>query len=170
MAGADPVVRVARPPAVAAIKVTKAAHLLEKQVLCSRRLLSYMQKPAFLLLLLTLAGPLAAQPVAPLPHPDVPAAMDVAGLHLVLNEEARRLVQQRADALCRHQPSFQARVDLADGSFPIIDKVLQQEGVPLDFRYLALQESALRGDAQSVHDAVGYWQLKQGTATDLGWW
>ncbi|WP_201981490.1 LysM peptidoglycan-binding domain-containing protein [Hymenobacter rubidus] len=128
-----------------------------------------MRNPvAFLLILVSLTGPLAAQPLAPRLHPDVPAAMNVAGIHLVLNEEAQRLVQQKADGLCRHQPSFQARVDLADASFPIIDRVLKEEGVPLDFRYLALQESALQGDARSNHEAVGYWQLKQETATDLG--
>lgn len=125
-----------------------------------------MRKPAFLLLALALATSTQAQTTRP--HSDVPAAMDVAGLHLEINEAARTLIQQKADALCRHQPSFQARVDLADGSFPIIDKVLQQEGVPLDFRYLVLQESALRGDAQSIHEAVGYWQMKKGTATELG--
>ncbi|MBU6120780.1 LysM peptidoglycan-binding domain-containing protein [Hymenobacter siberiensis] len=119
-------------------------------------------------ILLTLTGALAAQSLAPRPHPDVPAAMDVAGIHLVLSEEAQRLVQQKADGLCRHQPSFQARVDLADASFPIIDRVLKEEGVPLDFRYLALQESALLGNARSNHEAVGYWQLKQETATGLG--
>ncbi|MGY3088985.1 membrane-bound lytic murein transglycosylase D [Hymenobacter sp. UYAg731] len=119
-------------------------------------------------LLLTFTGALAAQPLAPRPHPDVPAAMDVAGIHLVLSEEAQRLVQQKADGLCRHQPSFQARVDLADASFPIIDRVLKEQGVPLDFRYLALQESALLGNARSNHEAVGYWQLKQETATGLG--
>jgi hypothetical protein len=59
-------------------------------------------------------------------------------------------------------------VDLADAAFPIIDRVLQQEGVPLDFRYLVLQESALQGDARSTSDAVGYWQLKHDTATGLG--
>ena len=117
---------------------------------------------------MALAGPLAAQPAAPRPHPDVPAAFDVAGVHLVLTEEAQRLVQQKADGLCRHQPSFQARVDQADAAFPIIDRVLQEEGVPLDFRYLALQESALIGNARSNHEAVGYWQLKQETATGLG--
>ncbi|MBH8558182.1 LysM peptidoglycan-binding domain-containing protein [Hymenobacter negativus] len=119
-------------------------------------------------ILLTFTGTLAAQPLASRPHPDVPAAMDVAGIHLVLSEEAQRLVQQKADGLCRHQPSFQARVDLADASFPIIDRVLKEEGVPLDFRYLALQESALLGNARSNHEAVGYWQLKQETATGLG--
>ena len=117
---------------------------------------------------MALAGPLVAQPLALHPYPSVPAAMEVAGLHLVLSEEAQRLVQQKADGLGRHQPSFQARVDLADASFPIIDRVLREEGVPLDFRYLALQESALQGDARSNHEAVGYWQLKQETATGLG--
>ena len=101
-------------------------------------------------------------------QPAVPAAMDVAGLHLVLNAEAQRLVQQKAESLLRHQPSFQARVDLADAAFPIIDRVLKEEGVPLDFRYLPLQESALQPDAQSVHGAVGYWQLKRETALSLG--
>ncbi|MFC7667770.1 transglycosylase SLT domain-containing protein [Hymenobacter humi] len=112
--------------------------------------------------------PGAAQPSTARPQAVVPAAFDVFGLHLVLNEEARRLVQQKADGLRRHQPSFQARVDLADAAFPIIDRVLQEEGVPLDFRYLPLQESALLGNAQSVHDAVGYWQFKRETAADLG--
>ncbi|WP_233169337.1 LysM peptidoglycan-binding domain-containing protein [Hymenobacter sp. BT523] len=111
---------------------------------------------------------LAAQSAVSAPRPTVPAAFDVAGLHLVLNPEAQRLVQQKADGLSRHQPSFQARVDQADAAFPIIDRVLKEEGVPLDFRYLVLQESALIGDAQSVHEAVGYWQLKRETATGLG--
>ncbi len=115
---------------------------------------------------LRMTGSLAAQPAAP--HTAVPAAFDVAGLHLVLTDEARQLVQQKADGLRRHQPSFQARVDLADAAFPIIDRVLREGGVPLDFRYLALQESALQGDARSIHEAVGYWQLKQETAQGLG--
>jgi membrane-bound lytic murein transglycosylase D len=129
-----------------------------------------MRKPVLLTLCLAvvLAGPAAAQPTSRAQHPDVPAELDVAGVHLVLNEAAQRLVQQRADGLCRHQPSFQARVDMADAAFPIIDRVLSEEGVPLDFRYLALQESALLGNAQSPHMAVGYWQLKRETAVDMG--
>ncbi|TPG67291.1 LysM peptidoglycan-binding domain-containing protein [Hymenobacter nivis] len=122
-----------------------------------------------LLALLALAGaPAAAQRPAAGAHPSVPAELDALGLHLVLTEEARRLVQARADALVRHQPSFQARVDLADAAFPLIDQTLQQAGVPRDFRYLALQESALLPDAESAHGAVGYWQFKRETATGLG--
>jgi membrane-bound lytic murein transglycosylase D len=129
-----------------------------------------MRNPvALLLLMVALASPATAQNISPNQSTSaVPAALDVAGLHLVLTDEARWLVQQKADGLRRHQPSFQARVDLADASFPIIDRILQEEGVPLDFRYLALQESALQGNARSIHEAVGYWQLKQETATGLG--
>ena len=116
----------------------------------------------------TLVSPLAAQPTGASLRATVPTALDVAGLHVVLNGGARRLVQQKTDGLLRHKPSFQARVDLADAAFPIIDRVLKQEGVPLDFHYLALQESALQGNAQSAHGAVGYWQLKRETATSLG--
>ena len=121
-----------------------------------------------LLALLALAGAPAAAQRPPAARPAVPAEMDALGLHLVLTEEAQRLVQLRADALRRHQPSFQARVNLADAAFPLIDQTLQQAGVPRDFRYLALQESALLPDAQSAHGAVGYWQLKRETATSLG--
>ncbi|SFQ69174.1 LysM peptidoglycan-binding domain-containing protein [Hymenobacter arizonensis] len=122
----------------------------------------------FLLWALAWAGPLAARASAAFPRPQVAASFDVLGLRLVLNDEAQRLVQQKADGLSRHQASFQARVDMADAAFPIIDRVLKEEGVPLDFRYLVLQESALLGDAQSVHEAVGYWQFKRETAAGLG--
>ncbi len=108
------------------------------------------------------------KPLAAYSAPPVPVSFDVLGMRLVLNQDAQRLVQQKADGLMRHQPSFQARVDLADAAFPIIDRVLKEEGVPLDFRYLVLQESALVGDARSASQAVGYWQFKRETAAGLG--
>ncbi|KUG06668.1 lytic transglycosylase domain-containing protein [Solirubrum puertoriconensis] len=98
----------------------------------------------------------------------VPTEIQFAGLRLRLTDGGRTAVQQKVDALRRHPSSFQARVALADAAFPIIDRVLQEEGVPLDFRYLCLQESGLQGDAQSIHDAVGYWQFKREAASDFG--
>ncbi|TGD79061.1 LysM peptidoglycan-binding domain-containing protein [Hymenobacter wooponensis] len=98
----------------------------------------------------------------------VPNNLDVAGLHLRFTPAGRTAVQQKVDALRRHQASFQARVALADAYFPLIDRVFQQEGLPLDFHFLALQESGLQGDAQSIHDAVGYWQFKRESAVDFG--
>ena len=111
-------------------------------------------------LLLPLLG--AAQTVP------VPANLTLAGLRLRLTDGGRAALQQKVDALRRHPASFQARVVLADAYFPLIDRVFQQEGLPLDFHFLALQESGLQGDAQSIHDAVGYWQFKRESAQDFG--
>ncbi|ALD20211.1 lytic transglycosylase domain-containing protein [Hymenobacter sp. DG25A] len=98
----------------------------------------------------------------------VPSDLYLGGLHVRLTEGGRTVVQQKVDALRRHTTSFQNRVALADAYFPLIDRELQQQGVPLDFHFLALQESGLQGDAQSIHDAVGYWQFKRESAQDFG--
>ena len=111
---------------------------------------------------------LAARPALAGPPPTVPAALDAMGLHLTLDDEARQLVQAKVNSLCRQQAALDERVALAEAAFPVIDRVLAEEGVPTDFRYLVLQESALRGDAESPHGAVGYWQLKRETALGLG--
>ncbi|QKG56204.1 LysM peptidoglycan-binding domain-containing protein [Hymenobacter sp. BRD128] len=111
---------------------------------------------------------LASRPALAAAPPTVPASLDVAGLHLTLDDEARQLVQAKVNSLCRHPASFEARVALAEAAFPLIDQVLAEEGVPADFRYLVLQESALQGNAESAHGAVGYWQLKRETALSLG--
>ena len=114
-------------------------------------------------LLLALLPLLAAAQGVP-----VPTTIPFAGLSLHLDAGGQRLVQQKVDALRSHPASFQARVVLADAYFPLIEKVFLQEGVPVDFRYLALQESGLQGEAQSIHDAVGYWQFKREAAADFG--
>ena len=119
-------------------------------------------KRLFSLLLALLPLLAAAQGVA------VPATIPFAGLSLHLDAGGQRLVQQKVDALRSHPASFRARVGLADAYFPLIEKVFLQEGVPVDFRYLALQESGLQGEAQSIHDAVGYWQFKREAAADFG--
>ena len=56
----------------------------------------------------------------------------------------------------------------ADAFFPIIDPILEKYGIPDDFRYVPLAESALRPKAISRSGAAGYWQLMPGTARDLG--
>ena len=118
-----------------------------------------------LLLLLALLASAGAARAAP---PTVPAGLDALGMHLTLDADARALVQAKVNSLCRHPASLQARVALAEAAFPLIDATLAEEGVPADFRYLAVQESALHGNAESAHGAVGYWQLKRETALSLG--
>lgn len=48
--------------------------------------------------------------------------------------------------------------------FPTIEKVLAEEGIPADFKFLALAESGLIWSSQSPSGATGYWQFLEGTA------
>ena len=97
---------------------------------------------------------LASRPALAAAPPTVPTTLDLVGLRLTLDDDARQLVQAKVNSLCRHQASLDERVARAEAAFPLIDKVLAEEGVPTDFRYLALQESALQGNAESPHGAV----------------
>lgn len=52
---------------------------------------------------------------------------------------------------------------MANRYFPEIEAVLNDSGVPLDFKYLPLIESGFRNDV-SPAGAVGFWQFVSGTA------
>lgn len=51
--------------------------------------------------------------------------------------------------------------------FPVIEEILAEEGVPDDFKYLALIESGL-SNVVSPAGATGYWQILRETARELG--
>ncbi|HCZ34679.1 MAG TPA: hypothetical protein DHV26_01985, partial [Cytophagales bacterium] len=70
--------------------------------------------------------------------------------------------------LTQHPRYFNIKVERAKTYFPIIDKIFEEERLPLDFKYLVLQESALIADAVSVSNAVGFWQFKDFTAMEMG--
>ncbi|MEE4198737.1 MAG: lytic transglycosylase domain-containing protein [Bacteroidales bacterium] len=55
----------------------------------------------------------------------------------------------------------------ANRYFPRIERILQENGVPEDFKYLVLAESDLKNSV-SPAGAVGIWQLLKGTARDYG--
>lgn len=55
----------------------------------------------------------------------------------------------------------------ANRYFPDIEKILKQYNIPDDFKYLAVAESGLM-NVVSPANAVGYWQLLQGTAEENG--
>jgi len=55
----------------------------------------------------------------------------------------------------------------ANRYFPEIEKILAENNIPDDFKYLVLAESDLQ-NAVSPSGAVGMWQLLEGTAKDFG--
>lgn len=56
---------------------------------------------------------------------------------------------------------------LAHRWFPLIENILAEEGIPDDFKYLALVESGLR-DVISGKNAAGFWQFLKGTGKEYG--
>lgn len=56
---------------------------------------------------------------------------------------------------------------LADRYFPIIEPMLKANGIPEDFKYLCIAESALQNQTSRV-GAVGFWQFMPSTAPQYG--
>ena len=56
----------------------------------------------------------------------------------------------------------------ANRYFPIIEPVLRKNGIPDDFKYLAVIESNLNHRAVSTAGAAGLWQFMKGTAPAYG--
>ncbi|MBK5277704.1 MAG: LysM peptidoglycan-binding domain-containing protein [Bacteroidia bacterium] len=99
---------------------------------------------------------------------EVPHKMRFAGMTLTIRDDARREMQKDVDALTKYPRYLAIKVERAKTYFPIIEKIFEEERLPDDFKFLALQESALISDAVSVTDAVGFWQFKDFTAMELG--
>jgi len=100
--------------------------------------------------------------------PRVPSKMSFADIQLTLTDAARRDIQKDVDALHRSQTYLKRKVDKIDLYFPIIERVFREEGLPDDFKYLVVQESALISDAVSSSNAVGFWQFKKASAEEVG--
>jgi len=55
----------------------------------------------------------------------------------------------------------------ANKFFPVIEPILKEEGIPADFKYLALAESGL-ANIVSPSGATGFWQIMKATAKENG--
>jgi len=57
---------------------------------------------------------------------------------------------------------------LANRFFPTIEKVLAEEGLPDDLKYIAMAESGLQQEAVSPAGARGIWQIMKATGKEYG--
>lgn len=99
--------------------------------------------------------------------PEVPSVIYFADMTLRLNEQARREIQADVNALYRSPNYFQIKLDRVNLYMPVVERVLREQGVPIDMKYLVIQESSLISDAVSTSNAVGFWQFKKGTAEEV---
>ena len=100
--------------------------------------------------------------------PKVPDRLQFGDITLKISESAKTIIQKDVDLLTKSPKYFEIKAERARSYFPIIERIFQEEGVPDEFKYLVLQESALISDAVSSAQAVGFWQMKDFTALELG--
>lgn len=100
--------------------------------------------------------------------PKVPSKMEFAGIQLKISEGARREMQEKVNKLTQSHKYFMLKVERAASYFPIVEQIFEEEGLPSDFKYLAIQESGYISDVVSTSNAVGYWQFKKETAEEMG--
>jgi len=128
-----------------------------------------MRKVPFSLLLFLFTAFLPVSAQFAQPPAQVPSSVRFADMIVRFDDGAKRIIQQDINALIQSNRRYwEAKLDRVVLYFPVIENVLQSEQVPVDFKYLAVQESSLTPDAVSASTAVGYWQFKRETATDHG--
>lgn len=98
--------------------------------------------------------------------PKVPQSIKFDNMVLDLDSDIITTIQNEVDAIHANDKYFQIYIDRVNIYFPFIEKIIEEEGMPEDIKYLAIQESALISDAVSSSNAVGFWQFKSETAKD----
>ncbi len=98
----------------------------------------------------------------------MPSSLDFCGEPVPLdNFDARERFDRELHDNAYKYGSLLMVLKLSNRIFPIIEPILAEQGVPQDFKYLAVAESALR-DATSPAGAKGIWQFMPATAREYG--
>jgi|GEM_PF-788774 len=98
----------------------------------------------------------------------VPDKMQYCGIEITFNAAAKQKISEYIVQIYESPRYFNDVVNRATTYMPFIEEAFDNVGVPKDLKFLAIQESSLKGDAVSVSNAVGFWQLKEPTALEAG--
>lgn len=96
--------------------------------------------------------------------PKLPQKMTFAGQEISLeDEDVRERLDREVLMTAYYQSAFVGALKRANRYFPAIERILKEEGIPDDFKYLAVIESNLQ-QAVSPVGAQGFWQFMPQTA------
>lgn len=84
--------------------------------------------------------------------------------HLEYNPALEKVINSYLKYRKKYYPALMAR---AKYYFPMFERYLDQYDIPLEMKYLAIVESALRPDARSWVGATGLWQFMYGTGVQF---
>ncbi|WBX73628.1 LysM peptidoglycan-binding domain-containing protein [Tenacibaculum pacificus] len=84
--------------------------------------------------------------------------------HLAYNPSLEKVINSYLKYRTKYYPALMAK---AQYYFPMFEQYLDQFDVPLEMKYLAIVESALRPAARSRVGATGLWQFMYGTGVEF---
>jgi membrane-bound lytic murein transglycosylase D len=84
-----------------------------------------------------------------------------------VNEDTRERLDRELSVNAYWQSTTLLHLKLANKYLPVVERILAENGVPDDFKYLAIAESGLRNVTSSA-SAKGYWQFMKPAATEMG--
>ena len=114
------------------------------------------------------ADPTPNQYANTLTSPPLPQSLSFAGEEVPLDVYWVREALDRELVINCYQHSKTLRIlKLSSRVFPTVEKILKEEGVPDDFKYLCVAESGLE-NVSSPANAGGYWQFIPSTAKVYG--
>jgi len=99
---------------------------------------------------------------------ELPEQMDFAGEPVPLdNPDIRERMDRELLVNTYWQSNMLIMIKRAHKYFPIIEPMLEANGLPDDFKYLAIAESGL-DNVRSPAGAAGFWQFLKGTGKEYG--
>ncbi|OGU72934.1 MAG: murein transglycosylase [Ignavibacteria bacterium RBG_16_34_14] len=100
--------------------------------------------------------------------PEVPAELDFSGERVPLeNFEVYERMDRELIINTYYHSATILSIKRANRWFPVIEPILEKNGIPDDFKYLMVAESGI-SNAISPADAVGFWQFIEGSALKYG--
>ncbi|MDR1098688.1 MAG: lytic transglycosylase domain-containing protein [Tannerella sp.] len=101
--------------------------------------------------------------------PEVPSSVRFCGKEISLTRYNRlEGMDRELSSFTYFHSSTLLLIKRANRYFPVIEPVLEANGIPDDFKYLAVIESNLDPRVTSPARAVGMWQFLEGTAKQYG--
>ena len=100
--------------------------------------------------------------------PPLPESLTFCGEAVPLDDPmVRESLDRELTAVCYQHSTTLLCLKRAGRWFPVIEKILKEENVPEDIKYLCVAESSL-SNAISPAKAVGFWQFLESTAKTYG--
>lgn len=90
-----------------------------------------------------------------------------AGEEVPLNEDTKERLDRELSVNAYWQSATLLNIKMAYKYFPIVEQILEENGIPDDFKYLAVAESGFR-NLRSSAGAKGYWQFMKPSAEEMG--